>query len=33
MKMHKNEEKIANYLKVSINCFTFAENFKIYINN
>ena len=29
--MHKNEEKIANYLKESINCCTFVENFKIYI--
>ena len=24
----QNEEKIANYLKVSINCCTFAANFK-----
>ena len=29
--MHKNEEKSANYLKVSINCCTFTENFKIII--
>ena len=29
--MQNIEEKSANYLEVSINCFTFTENFKIII--